>query len=509
MLWQICFILLIIYYCVLRWKNRDIIKLSKQLPFTNEYRCLPFIGHAWLFIRRGKDPMDTFKLLADVAQKRNGITSFWFGNNLYTILTDPFAAEKVLKTSLEKHELMQLARPLIGNGSIFAPVFIWRPRRKVLAPTFGQKTLNNFVTVFYKQSVILVNKLQSMAEKDKFSVFNYISTYSMDSICETTMGVNINAQSNTNHPVLKAFNGFCQIYAARSVRPWLHSTAVYRWMPNYSTYLGHSQLLNNFVDKIVKTKSQEIKNGGNNNIQTGDDKKTRTFLELLIESSRDNGYTDVELREETLVMVLAGTDTSAVGASFVLLLLARYPDIQDKVLQEIEQVCGHSDNPIRAEHLPSLKYFDAVIKETLRLYPPVPIIVRKMETPTVLPSGLTLVPGIGVVINIWGMHRNPAIWGPDADEFRPERFIEDTLKHPAAYMPFSYGPRNCLGYQYAMMSMKTVLASVVRNFRILPAEDWELNSCKNKANLEVKFEVMMKHADNFQIRLKKRTNEST
>ncbi|XP_052753295.1 cytochrome P450 4C1-like isoform X2 [Galleria mellonella] len=482
MLWQICLVLLAVYYCMWRWKNRDIIKLSKQLPFP--YTCLPFIGHAWLFIRRGKDPIDTFRLLADEAHKRNGITSFWFGNNLYVNVADPYAADKVMKTSLEKDEVMDLVRPLIGNGSIFAPVTIWRPRRKVLAPTFGQKTLNNFVKIFYKQSAILADQLQSVAGKEKFSIFSYVTTYSMDAICETTMGVNVNAQGNINHPVLKAFNGFCQMSAARFVCPWLHPPSVYKYMPNYSTYVKHCQLLKNFVDKIIKTKGQEINNDWNNNVEPDD---------------------NLELREETLVMVLAGTDTSAVGASFTMLLLARHPDIQEKVFQEIAHVCGNSEHPIETDHLPSLKYLDAVVRESLRLYPPVPVIVRKIETPTTLPSGLTLVPGVGVAINIWGIHRNPDIWGPDANEFKPERFIESTLKHPAAFMPFSYGPRNCLGYQYAMMSMKTVIATIIRNYRILPAEDQELNSCASKANLEVKFEIMMKHVNNFQIRLEKRS----
>ncbi|KAM3961928.1 cytochrome P450 4C1-like [Aphomia sociella] len=449
--------------------------------------------------------MDTFQLLSDEAQKNNGLSSLWFGNFLYAVVTDPFAAEKIMKTNLEKDDIMKLSQPLIGNGSIFAPVIIWRPRRKILAPTFGQKTLNGFVKVFYKQSAILVDRLQSMAGKEKFSAFGYVTTYAMDSVCETTMGVNVNAQRNTNHPVVKAFNGFCQMTAARLVRPWLHPPSIYRCMPNYSTFVAHSKLLNDFVDKIIKTKGEEIRNEQNNNNEPDVQTKLKSFLELLIEASGDNyGYTDLELREESLVMVLAGTDTSAVGVSFVLLLLAKYPDIQEKVFQEIEHVCGRSEHPIEAEHLPNLKYLDAVLKETLRLYPPVPVIVRKIETPTTLPSGITLPPGVGVIISIWGMHRNPNIWGANAEEFIPERFIDSTLKHPAAYMPFSYGPRSCLGYQYAMMSMKTVVASVVRNYRVLPAECQDIGASINKEELQLKFEIMMKHADNFQIRLEKR-----
>nr|CAB3514236.1 unnamed protein product [Spodoptera littoralis] len=201
-----------------------------------------------------------------------------------------------------------------------------------------------------------------------------------------------------------------------------------------------------------------------------------------------------------MVIMVAGNDTSAVGTSFISLILSRHPEVQEKVYEELQEVFGDSDRLATFEDLLRLKYLDAVIRETLRLYPPVPIIVRKVENHVQLPSGITLVPGTGVLVNIWALHRNPRYWGDDAEHFRPERFLDTPLQHPAAFMAFSNGPRNCAGYQYAMLSMKTVLSTVLRRFKFLPA----VASDGSFPPLRLTFDLMMKDENNFQIRLEPR-----
>ncbi|KAI8428774.1 hypothetical protein MSG28_007449 [Choristoneura fumiferana] len=223
---------------------------------------------------------------------------------------------------------------------------------------------------------------------------------------------------------------------------------------------------------------------------------------MIMGSGGERGYTNLELREEVLVIILAGTDTSAVGASYVCVLLSRFPKVQEKVYEELRDVFGDSDRPLTVQDLPNLKYLDAVIRETLRMYPPVPVTVREVHNDVVLPSGVTLVDGVSVINNIWGIHRNPKYWGADADVFRPERFLEGPLKHPAQFIPFSYASRNCLGYNYAMMSMKTVIANLVRAYKVLPPKD--LDPARLKEPLRVKFDIMMKPVDNYVLRLESR-----
>nr|AID54868.1 cytochrome P450 CYP341B2 [Helicoverpa armigera] len=503
MLWLV-FCAVALWLVVRRFQNRRIIEVASKIKCG--VKTYPLVGHAYLFMGGGVNRMESFQRLGRDAIKNGGLSNFWLGGHYYTVVVDPVDLEVILKTSLEKDDIMRFARNLIGNGTIFAPVNIWRPRRKVLAPTFTPKNLNNFVNIFARQSQVMVEQLQSVEGKGNFSVWKYITSYTMDSVCETALGVNVNAQKTTDEPFLMAFEECCKLMAARMLAPWLHADAVYKLLPQHTGFEACKKLICNFIDQVIKAKRKSIKIGETNITKKDTTHDMKTFLELLIEASGgDRGYSDLELQEETLVIVVAGTDTSAVGVSFAVMMLARHPDVQEMVYRELYEVFGDSDRLITPEDLPRLKYLDAVVRETLRLYPPVPVVVRKIEKDVQLPSGVTLVEGCGVLAHIWGTQRNPRYWGDDAEQFRPERFLETTLKHPAAFMAFSHGPRNCLGYQYAMMSMKTALATLVRRYRVSTSDMARSNGCKPEDKpITVTFDIMMKDADRFTVQLNSR-----
>ncbi|XP_063395664.1 cytochrome P450 4C1-like [Cydia fagiglandana] len=395
---------------------------------------------------------------------------------------------------MEKGYVTQFTRTVIGNGSIFAPVDIWRPRRKILAPAFSMKNLNQFVKVFNKQSMIMADMLEPMAGGADFSVWSYFNTYTFDSVCETTLGIDLNSQKNPEHSFLAAFDWLSQDMAKRMTSPWLHPDFVYQRLPTYKKFVYHRQNMHDFFDEIIQMKRKEldaIQQGGKKTIST------RTFFDMIIESSGrlERRYSDLELREELMMIVMAGTDTSAVGASFAAAMLARHPHIQEKLHNELDMIFGDSNRDLTEEDLPKLKYMEAVVKETLRLYPPVPITAREVTDDVTLPSGTTLVNGVTVLLNIWAIHRNPTFWGADAEQFRPERFLEGPLKHPSQFQPFSLLMRNCLGYKYAMMSTKTMLANMLRRYRILPPSHMDEHELQEP--LKVSYDVMMRDIDDY------------
>ncbi|CAH0627439.1 unnamed protein product [Chrysodeixis includens] len=498
MLWLAVSLLILLWWAYARYTDR-FTEVSRKIKCS--IKSYPVLGHAYLFASRdGASRMRSFEMFGREAIKNGGLTNLWMGGKYYVAVVDPVDLEFIMKTSLEKDEVMRFARNFIGNGIIFAPVPIWRLRRKILAPTFSPKNLNSFVPIFAHQSSVMAHQLQDIEGKGRCSVWKYLNTYAMDSVCETALGVKVNAQENSDQPFMKAFEDICSLIAMRMVQPWLYPNAVYRLLPYNTDFEEYKRIVFDFIGKIIKSKRKTMKEDTEQKKGTND---IRTFLELITEASGgDRGYSDEELQEETLVLVMAGTDTSAVGASFTVCMLARHPDIQERAYEELKEVFGDSNRPLTSEDLPRLKYLDAIIRETLRLYPPVPIIVRSVEKEITLPSGVTLVPGCGVLVHIWGTHRNPRYWGDDADQFRPERFLEP-LKHPAAFIPFSFGPRNCLGYQYAMMSMKTAVATILRKYRIsLPGKLDGVDVANTP--LTVSFDVMMKDVDRFTVQLEKR-----
>ncbi|CAK1603806.1 unnamed protein product [Parnassius mnemosyne] len=504
MLVYLFLVIAILTIVINRWKSRRILKLSRQLQ--NKFKAYPLVGHGYAFSGSDVDRMKAFIEFGLEAINNNGVTSLWFGYDYYTVIADAVIADNVMKSCLDKSNLSDVIQHLIGNGSIFAPVRIWRPRRKVVAPTFSQKNLQAFFEVFSQQSCILVERLSLAVDKEAFSVWKYFSTFSMDSICETAFGVKANAQSQPDQPFLAAFDEYSSLIAARMCQPWLRIDAFYKLLPDSKKLEKNKKLICDYVDKVVKSKLANQKDNISSE-ENANRSAYKTFLEIMIESSGNRRFTDEELREEILVIVLAGTDTSAVGASFTSAMLSRYMDVQNKVYEELCEVFGDVSRPVTYEDLPKLKYLDAVIKETMRLYTPVPVVSRILDKDISLPSGLTLVKDSGALINIWALHRNPRYWGKDAEEFRPERFLEGPLEYPAAFIPFSHGARNCLGYQYAMMTMKTALATVLRQYRFLPAEPNATEADLRKP-LRVKYDLMMRNVDNYMVRIESRSKSS-
>ncbi|XP_063544883.1 cytochrome P450 4C1-like [Cydia strobilella] len=515
MIWQLLLLALALGVGYYRWSRRRLYKLAAEIPCLPD--SYPVIGHAHIFAGSNEDIMQVLQKIGRISNQNNGLTSFWLANRLFVGMTDPAAIEVVSKSCLDKGEyIAKMFRIAIGNGSIFAPVNIWRSRRKINAPFFNRKNLDQLVPVFDAKSSIMADLLRPEAGGGDFSIWRYITTFATDTVCETALNTDINMQKCSDHHfLLHAIEEGTQLQAKRVFQPWLHPDVIFKRLPAYKrvqyllerayTFLDeiHTFSITYYLQNIQKKKEKNtedgLKNLNNNN-------ELSYFIDVEIQSSGglEKGYSDIELREELLVFMVAGSDTSATAVSFTTVLLSRYPDVQDKVYQELQEVFGESERAVTAEDLPKLTYLEAVIKESLRLYPPVPVVVREVHSDTLLPSGTTLVDETTVLFNIWGTHRNPAYWGRDADEFRPERFLQGPLPHPAMFMPFSYSVRNCIGATYAMMSAKTALANLIRRYRLLPSAG--MCAADLQRPLPVKFDIMMKAVDNFTLRIEERNH---
>ena len=169
--------------------------------------------------------------------------------------------------------------------------------------------------------------------------------------------------------------------------------------------------------------------------------------------------------------------------SSALLLLAMNKDAQNKIVAELHEVLGKSPNApfIDFEKLSELQYTEMVINETMRLMPVVPFVARRAESEIAVTKGYIIPESANISIPIFGIHRNKTYWGDDAEQFRPERFEKENFEkiHPYAFIPFTKGPRMCLGYRYAMALIKIQLANFLMRFEVdtnLKFDELELTS---------------------------------
>nr|ULR85497.1 cytochrome P450 [Spodoptera frugiperda] len=194
-------------------------------------------------------------------------------------------------------------------------------------------------------------------------------------------------------------------------------------------------------------------------------KKRLAMLDLLLEAE-EKGQIDMDgIRDEVNTFMFEGHDTTALALTFGLMLLADHEDVQERIYEECQTILGDSEH-VTMSNLADMKYLEAVIKEVLRLYPSVPFIGREITEDFKL-GDITVKKGTTVDVHIYELHRRADMF-PEPEKFMPERFLGTELKHPYAYVPFSAGPRNCIGQRFAMQEMKTTLSELVRHFKIVP-----------------------------------------
>lgn len=263
-----------------------------------------------------------------------------------------------------------------------------------------------------------------------------------------------------------------------------HSGRVCKEAEQKSTLTFGTEILRN-----IKRKIQDESTSGDENI------KEQNFIRALVHPI--NKLSEHELVDEIKTIIVAAQDTSAIISSTVLLMLAMHKDVQQKVVDKLRSVMG-MDDYLNFETLNELNYLDVVIKEAMRLFPVVPFIFRAVSGEVELSSGHVLPAGANVIISIYELHHRKDIWGDDADQFRPERFSRENIKSldPYAYIPFSKGPRMCIGWKYAILLMKINLALVLMRF--------EVDTSLKLEDLELQLHVSMHIEQGYKISLKER-----
>ncbi|KFD60367.1 hypothetical protein M514_06421 [Trichuris suis] len=183
-----------------------------------------------------------------------------------------------------------------------------------------------------------------------------------------------------------------------------------------------------------------------------------------------------EVIAQCTLYMLAGYETTSNALSYTIYELARHPEVQEKLRSEIMDYHMNDDEKPSYESVQRMVYLDCVIRETLRLYPLGSWVVSRKCMQTCTTGGITIEKGVYILVDVWSIHYNKDIWGPDADEFVPERFSEDQLRslHPLAWIPFGAGPRRCVGERFALLELKLTLTRMLRKYRIFLNDQTEV-----------------------------------
>ncbi|KAI5639419.1 cytochrome p450 domain-containing protein [Phthorimaea operculella] len=425
--------------------------------------ALPIIGVTHMVI--GKDTKGVFKVLKELGKQIvsvGGVSHSYFpGASYFYGITDPDDSLTILNQCLEKNWVYEVAKPWTGDGlaTVTSNLGLWKRHRKTISRAFNLHVLNDYMDVFNQRSRTLVQKMRGHVDRGPFEHFEIIADMSIGVIYQTLFGCSEEEiQALLDHNIIIAIEDLLKIIAARMISGWMlvpflfNFTKLKKKQDNILAYL-HEQ-----SNTIINIRRKHLLNSDRR------DTKLKSFLDLLLDLPPEEELSLQEIREEVDTMIMAGTDTTSTTLAFTLMTLGSYPDVQKKVCEELRQVFGDSLRDVQKDDLKKLVYLEAVLMETMRLYPILPVIPRYVSEEIKL-KNYTIPPGNTCLIFAYHVHRDPSLWGADAGEFKPQRWLP-TPPAARAFFGFSQGKRGCIGKAFGMMSMKTTLAHVLRHYRI-------------------------------------------
>uniref|UniRef100_A0A1A9W294 Cytochrome P450 n=1 Tax=Glossina brevipalpis TaxID=37001 RepID=A0A1A9W294_9MUSC len=458
-------------------KERDDILKKSNITGPN---LLPLIGNALQL--RNVTTENLFEYALDRKRKYGKIHRLWILNNLDIVIMNAKHCEAILSSQqiIKKGIHYEILVDWLGHGLITSTGKKWHTRRRVITPTFHFQILEQFIDIFDQQSTILVEKLYNKADSQTpINIYPEISLNALDIISETAMGVKVNAQENPNIEYVRALASVCKVMGERFVTPVYRFGQLYRLIaPNGYRQLQHNiNILHNFTNEVIEKRrsalEKDIQDGTYEKNVTIDDvaaKKRMALLDvLLLSSANGNPLSNEDIREEVVTFMFAGHDTTTSAISFALYMISRYPLVQDRLFAEIQHVLSNDKNKtLTYKNLQELKYMECVIKETLRLYPPVASIGRHVTEDIVI-DDLNIPAGANISLAFYMIFRDPDYFD-EPELFKPERFDFDADQkiNPFAFTPFSAGPRNCIGQKFAMLEMKSTISKMLRHFELLP-----------------------------------------
>ncbi|XP_078593023.1 leukotriene-B4 omega-hydroxylase 3-like [Branchiostoma floridae x Branchiostoma japonicum] len=384
------------------------------------------------------------------------------------VVTNPDDVRAVLMRTDQKLEIFYgMLRPWLGDGLLLSSGPKWFRNRRLLTPGFHFEILKPYVKLFSESTNVMLNNWKDLKPGSSIDVFHHTSLMTLDSMLKCTLSQNTNCQTRKTNDYLSSIHELAElaIQRARSI-VYLLSDFVYGLSPNGRRHKAACNVVHKYSEEIIRQRKDALMEQS-----AGDSvKKYLDFLDILLRAKDEdgNGLTDAEIRDEVDTFMFEGHDTTASGLAWTLYCLARHPGHQEKCRKEAQEVLqGRTE--VTWEDLPLMKYITLCVKESLRLYPAVPEILRDVETPLTFSDGRTVPQGSQVYISLRLLHRNPHIW-EKPEEYDPLRFSPENSKsrHPYAFLPFSAGPRNCIGQHFAMNELKTAVALILQRFSLTP-----------------------------------------
>jgi cytochrome P450 len=361
---------------------------------------------------------------------------------------------------------------------------LWSLQRKIASREFTTRSLRSFSSDVFQSHIHnrLLPVLSAAAMSNKvIDLQDVLKRFAFDNICTISFGHDpgcliLNQEKKKNELFFDAFDDAVEISFNRLLSPIPFLWVAMRFFNVRSERRLKEAIktIDEFATEIIQSKEDQLQGSQKQDLLSRfmaafEDKNSGyDYLDMML---KDPNEKHRFLRDVIVSFVLAGKDSTSTGLTWFFWLLSTNPEIETKIQEEISSINENYDY----EELKGLHYLHAAITEALRLYPPVPINSRVVENNDVLPDGTHVRAGWFADYSAYAMGRDQRLWGPDADKFIPERWLDDKGQFVGAdsckFSVFHAGPRACLGREMAYVQMKAVAAAMLKMFHFEPVGD--------------------------------------
>ncbi|CAM8970656.1 unnamed protein product [Rhodiola kirilowii] len=402
------------------------------------------------------------------------------GPRNFVVVSDPAIAKHVLRNygKYNKGLVAEVSEFLFGSGFAIAEGQLWTARRRAVVPSLHKKYLSVMVErVFSKCAERLVEKLQADAiSGNAVNMEAKFSQLTLDVIGLSVFNYNFDSLTSDS-PVIDAVYTALKEAELRStdILPYWKFDILCKIVPRQIKAQKAVMVIREAVERLIAQCKEMVEAEGEriNNDEEYVNDADPSILRFLLASREE--VSSVQLRDDLLSMLVAGHETTGSVLTWTLYLLSKNSSSLRKAQEEIDQVL-QGRNPTY-EDVKELKFVTRCINESMRLYPHPPVLIRRAEVPDVLPGNYKVGAGQDIMISVYNVHHSSQVW-ERAEEFIPDRFdldgpIPNETNTDFRFIPFSGGPRKCVGDQFAMLEAIVSLTVFLQhmNFELVPDQN--------------------------------------